>query len=428
MAKSQIPLSKTERNLWNAIVGEALALLKYNAYAAKAMEEGHPEIAQIFQETAGAEKIHGINHLRTAGDVKNTLENLRVVTQGEAREITTRYPRMIREALDEGRQDAARAFTVAMDREKHHLQSFLTATGVLEAKFERILHASKPVKTEEGLVGVVPENQMKPTDDNAELIVDESYQGGHDYDQLAAATFEFPNAVKEVERERLRVAAFGRIKEVVFGAQDGIVSTVALVTAISSSVANNDTVIIAGLAGVLAGMISMATGTYLGSKAEKEVFQAEIENEARELEENPAEEMAELVFLYHKQGMDYHEAKEMAEHIASDRDLWLRTLVEKELGIDPDLTSNPLKDALAMGTTFVFAGFIPIIPYLFTTGFAAMSFSISAALLTLFGLGIVKGRIVQKNPLLQGLGVLLIGVAASALGLLIGEILPLIIG
>ena len=118
----------------------------------------------------------------------------------------------------------------------------------------------------------------------------------------------------------------------------------------------------------------------------------------------------------------------MAEHIASDKDLWLRTLVEKELGIDPNLTSNPLKDALAMGTTFVFAGLIPIIPYLFTTGFAAMSFSISAALLTLFALGIVKGRLVQKNPLLQGLGVLLIGVSASALGFLIGEIVPLIIG
>ena len=428
MAKSPIPLSKTERNLWNAIVSEALALLKYNAYAAKAMEEGHPEIAQIFQETAGAENIHGMNHLRTAGDVKDTLENLRVVAQGEAREITTRYPRMIREALDEGRQDAARAFTVAMDREKHHLQAFLTATGVLEAKFERIRHASRPLKTEEGSVGVAPENQMEPTDDNVGSIVDEPYQGGHDYDQLSAATFEFPNAIKEVERERLRVAAFGRIREVVFGAQDGIISTLALVTAISSSMANNDTVIIAGFAGVLAGMVSMATGTYLGSKAEKEVFQAEIENEARELEENPAEEMAELVFLYHQQGMDYHEAKEMAEHIASDRDLWLRTLVEKELGIDPDLTSNPLKDALAMGTTFVFAGFIPIIPYLFTTGFAAMSFSISAALLTLFGLGIVKGRIVQRNPLLQGLVVLLIGVAASALGFLIGEIVPLVIG
>ena len=428
MAKSSIPMSKTERNLWNAIVGEALALLKYNAYAAKAMEEGHPEIAQIFQETAGAANIHGMNHLRTAGDVKDTLKNLRSVTQGEAREINTRYPRMIREALDEGRRDAARAFTVAMDREKHHLDAFLTAIGDLEAKFKRIEDNTKAVETDEPRVSGQPEIQCGVTENEADSIVDRTYKNENDYDQLSADTFEFPNAIKEVERERLRVAAFGRIREVVFGAQDGIISTVALVTAISSSMASNDTVIIAGLAGVLAGMVSMATGTYLGSKAEKEVFQAEIENEARELEENPAEEMAELVFLYHQQGMNYHEAKEMAEHIASDRDLWLRTLVEKELGIDPNLTSNPLKDALAMGITFVLAGLIPIIPYLFTTGGTAMSFSISAALLTLFGLGILKGRLVQRNPLMQGLAVLGIGVAASALGFVIGEIVPLIIG
>ena len=273
MAKSSIPMSKTERNLWNAIVGEALALLKYNAYAAKAMEEGHPEIAQIFQETAGAENIHGMNHLRTAGDVKDTLKNLRSVTQGEAREINTRYPRMVREALDEGRRDAARAFTVAMDREKHHLDAFLTAIGDLEAKFKRIEDNTKAVETDEPRASGQPEIQCGVTENEADSIVDRTYKNENDYDQLSADTFEFPNAIKEVERERLRVAAFGRIREVVFGAQDGIISTVALVTAISSSMASNDTVIIAGLAGVLAGMVSMATGTYLGSKAEKEVFQ-----------------------------------------------------------------------------------------------------------------------------------------------------------
>ena len=79
MKQGEINLTKTERNLWNAIISEAMALLKYNAYAAKAMEEGHPEIAQIFQETAGAENIHGINHLRTASAIKSTLENLKTV-------------------------------------------------------------------------------------------------------------------------------------------------------------------------------------------------------------------------------------------------------------------------------------------------------------------------------------------------------------
>ncbi len=412
-------MSKTDRNLWNAIIGEAMALLKYNAYAVKALEEGHPEIAQIFQETAGAESIHGMNHLRTAGAVKSSLENLKEVTSGEAKEITSRYPRMIREALDEGRRDAARAFTVAMDRERHHLESFMKATDDLTAKLQRMEDADKPILVPTAV-------QEDPLMESAVRAVDATER--HDAHHIMRAESEFPQAVQEVATERWRVAAFGRIREVVFGAQDGLISTLALVTAVAAAVPDKTTVVIAGLAGALAGMISMGTGTYLGSKAEREVFQAEIEKEAKELEENPAEEMAELVFLYHQQGLSYHEAREMAEHIASDKELWLRTLVEKELGIDPDLATSPVKDALTMGGTFILAAMIPIIPYFFTGGNLAIGVSAGATLATLFALGIGKGRLVQRSPLLQGLEILLIGAAAAGLGWVLGEIVPNLLG
>ncbi len=412
-------MSKTDRNLWNAIIGEAMALLKYNAYAVKALEEGHPEIAQIFQETAGAESIHGMNHLRTAGAVKSSLENLKEVTSGEAKEISSRYPRMIREALDEGRRDAARAFTVAMDRERHHLESFMKATDDLTAKLQRMEDADKPI--------LVPTAVQEDTSvESAVAVVDATER--HDAHHIMRAESEFPQAVQEVATERWRVAAFGRIREVVFGAQDGLISTLALVTAVAAAVPDKSTVVIAGLAGALAGMISMGTGTYLGSKAEREVFQAEIEKEAKELEENPAEEMAELVFLYHQQGLSYHEAREMAEHIASDKELWLRTLVEKELGIDPDLATSPVKDALTMGGTFILAAMIPIIPYFFTGGNLAIGVSAGATLATLFALGMGKGRLVQRSPLLQGLEILLIGAAAAGLGWVLGEIVPNLLG
>ena len=412
-------MSKTDRNLWNAIIGEAMALLKYNAYAVKALEEGHPEIAQIFQETAGAESIHGMNHLRTAGAVKSSLDNLKEVTSGEAKEISSRYPRMIREALDEGRRDAARAFTVAMDRERHHLESFMQATDDLTAKLQRMEDADRPI--------LVPTAVQEDTSvESAVAVVDATER--HDAHHIMRAESEFPQAVQEVATERWRVAAFGRIREVVFGAQDGLISTLALVTAVAAAVPDKSTVVIAGLAGALAGMISMGTGTYLGSKAEREVFQAEIEKEAKELEENPAEEMAELVFLYHQQGLSYHEAREMAEHIASDKELWLRTLVEKELGIDPDLATSPVKDALTMGGTFILAAMIPIIPYFFTGGNLAIGVSAGATLATLFALGMGKGRLVQRSPLLQGLEILLIGAAAAGLGWVLGEIVPNLLG
>ena len=417
-------MSKTDRNLWNAIIGEAMALLKYNAYAVKALEEGHPEIAQIFQETAGAENIHGMNHLRTAGAVKSSLENLREVTSGEAKEISSRYPRMIREALDEGRRDAARAFTVAMDRERHHLEGFMKATDDLIAKLSRMEDADKPI-----LVPTMVQDEGPVESTTATAVTEpEQEEENHDARHILRTESEFPQAVQEVSTERWRVAAFGRIREVVFGAQDGLISTLALVTAVAAAVSDKSTIIIAGLAGALAGMISMGTGTYLGSKAEREVFQAEIEKEAKELEENPAEEMAELVFLYHQQGLSYHEAREMAEHIASDKELWLRTLVEKELGIDPDLTHNPIKDALTMSGAFILAAMVPIVPYFFMGGNVAIGVSAGATLAALFALGMGKGRLVQRSPILQGLEILLIGTAAAGLGWALGEIIPNILG
>ena len=143
MANVKRTLTKTDRNLWNAIVGEAIANLKYNAFAHKALEEGHPEVAQVFQEVAGAEIIHGVNHLRVAGDIRSTAENLRSVVAGEAREAATLYPRMIKDALDEDHLDAAETFTMAMDREQHHIEVFSRALEGLPDSLSELLHRGR---------------------------------------------------------------------------------------------------------------------------------------------------------------------------------------------------------------------------------------------------------------------------------------------
>jgi predicted membrane protein (TIGR00267 family) len=410
MPDTERTLTRTERNLWSAILSEALAHLKYTAYANKALEEGRPEVAQVFQEVAGAETIHGINHLRVAGEVKSSLENLRAVVIGESKEFSTLYPRMIREALDEGRPDAAHTFTLAMDREQHHLESFAKALENLER--EQRAPAAPPAE--------LAERRPEPVDGRSQASQGSPPRG----EEIAPVARTFPRGFQEIEGERRRLAAFGRIREVVFGAQDGLISTVALVTSVAAAVNDTTTVVVAGLAAALAGMLSMATGSYLGSKAQRDVIKAEIEKEAKELEENPGEELAELVFLYHKQGMTYGQAREMAEHIASDKELWVRTMVEKELGISPDMLQNPIKDGLTMGASFILAAIVPIVPYFFLTGTGAIAASVAAALTGLFLLGTGKGRLVQKSPLLQGLEVLFIGAAAAAVGFLLGEGIP----
>ena len=484
-------LTRTERNLWNAIVSEALAYLKYNAYAHKALEEGYPEVAQIFQEVAGAETIHGLNHLRVAGEVGPTLDNLRNVAVSESKEFSYVYPRMISDALQEGRQDAADSFALALERERHHLEVFSRALELLEQRQAQLgiglpdanpaipaagttgagttlvadpgldqgaeAHttpiaptptptpapaptaspAASPTPTASPALPAATAGSTPSTPDGAagtarsagtsgaagagRLAGSVSRPGsGLDLDTYVAATM-------EVDRERFRVANLGRLREVVFGAQDGILSTVALVTSVAVAIGSSSTVLLAGLAAALAGMISMASGAYLGSRAEQDVQRAEILREARELEENPAEELAELVVIFQREGKTYEEANALADEISQDRDLWLRTLVEKELGISPNETTNPIKDALVMGTSFVVASMVPIAPYLFLESRPAIGISVAGSLLGLFILGMGKGRMVGKSPILQGLEILGIGAVSAGIGFALGDVIPRLI-
>ncbi|KKL95271.1 hypothetical protein LCGC14_1856330, partial [marine sediment metagenome] len=127
-------MDRTQRNLWSAFLSEAKTNRLYIAYALKAMDEGHSEVAQVFMEAAGAETIHALNHLKAMGEIKSSLENVSVVTQGEAYEFETMYPRMVDEALREGREDAADSFRQALEGEKRHLANFLKALSELETK------------------------------------------------------------------------------------------------------------------------------------------------------------------------------------------------------------------------------------------------------------------------------------------------------
>ena len=397
-------LTRTDKNLWSAIVSEAMANLTYNAYAHKALEEGMPEVAQVFQEVAGAETIHGLNHLRVAGGVDSTLENLRTVTTGEAKEFSTMYPRMIAEARDEGRDDVAETFALALGREAHHLQMFSNALAALEAKLDA-----------DGASRSVSAGAARDPQPERQIV----FEPGLDT---------FVNAARELDRERWRVASLGRLREVVFGAQDGILSTVALVTSVAVALESQTAVLVAGLAAAAAGTISMATGAFLGSRAELDVQRAEIAKEARELQENPGEEYAELIVAYQREGKTYEEARALADEVSQDEDLWLRTMAEKELGISFEETTSPVKDAGVMGLSFIAAALLPIIPHLFLTGFLAISVSVAAALIGLFALGAIKGRLVSKSPALQGLEILGIGAVSAAIGYALGDFIPRLIG
>ncbi|MFN3975024.1 MAG: VIT1/CCC1 transporter family protein [Dehalococcoidia bacterium] len=391
-------VSRTDLNLWMAFMGEAKANRLYTAYALKALEEGKPEVAQVFLEAAGAETAHAISHLRTLGAIGTTEENLRRVLQDEAREIATMYPRMIREAQEEGRQDAVATFTLAWEREQQHLHIFQEAARRMGLK------DLEPQGPPPALMEVRPWRLALP----ARLL---------------------ERARQEVRGERERIASLTRIREVVFGVQDGLISTVALLAGVFGALTQRHIVIIAGMASALAGTFSMAMGSYLGSKAEKEVLQAEIAREQEEIERSPAEEMAELVELYRAEGLTYEEAVARAQRTAQDKQAWLRTMLDKELGISPEIAqASPFKDALAMGFSYILAAVVPLFPYFFLMGLPALAASLGVTGLALFAIGAGKTRWTRRNPLLSGLEVFLLGTLSGLLGYGLGTVLPGLLG
>lgn len=384
-------MDRTQRNLWSAFLGEAKANRLYVAYAMKALEEGHPEVAQVFMEAAGAETIHALNHLKAMDEVKSSLENLKAVTEGEAYEFETMYPRMIADALKDGHEAAAHSFRQALEGENHHLAIFLKALADLEQKTGRMAP-----RLERPTPAAATPAQPPPT---AEMVA-------------------------ELDTEKGRIAALTRIREVVFGMQDGLLTTATLGAAIAGATESSRTVIIAGLAGALGGMMSMSAGAFLGSRAEREVQESELAREAREIETKPEEELAELIEIYRREGFRYDEAVEMAERLAQDRDLMLRTLAEKELGLSPDVEVSPAKDAAAMGTSYIVGGILPLIPYFILEGVTAVLSSVAVAVSALFAMGAVKAQFTHRNPVLSGLEIMAIGAGVAAAGYGLGLVLP----
>jgi rubrerythrin len=120
-------MSKTEKNLKEAFAGESQANRKYLAFAKQAEKEGYPQVAKLFRAVAEAETVHAHYHLRTLGQIGNTMENLKAAIEGETYEFTEMYPGMIEAANEEGNKPAVRTFTYANDVEKIHAELYQNA-------------------------------------------------------------------------------------------------------------------------------------------------------------------------------------------------------------------------------------------------------------------------------------------------------------
>lgn len=224
--------------------------------------------------------------------------------------------------------------------------------------------------------------------------------------------------------EHARVARRGQIRELVFGAQDGLLSTLALVTGVRGADAVRETVLVAGVAGALAGTISMALGAYVAARSQRAVYEYELSQERQQLETRYHVERIELAEILMNEGLSREAANRAAEAISESPQAMLKTMAEKELGIPFEDPGSPLQDGAVMGTAFVVAAALPILPYAFLGVTAALYVSVAVTLATLFALGVVKASISGDRWWRSGLEIAALAGAAALLAHLVGTVLP----
>ena len=244
----------------------------------------------------------------------------------------------------------------------------------------------------------------------------------------SAADFDAAWLAEHLARERREASVLSEIREAVFGAQDGVTSVLTVVSTVGGATGQTFAVLVAGLAATLAGVFSMAAGEYMSSKSQREIFEAQIATEAREVDERPGEAEAEVAFMLQEEGLAPHVAARVAHDLASSKRALLKTMVEKELGLTVEDDVNALRGALVMGASFGLAALVPILPYLFLPVQLALYLSVGLAALVLFGMGALKSRWTRRHWLISGLEIFALGAVAGVAGYFFGTLLPAALG
>lgn len=220
----------------------------------------------------------------------------------------------------------------------------------------------------------------------------------------------------------------GTARAAVFGISDGLVSNTALVMGFAGGGIGSQTVLFAGIAGLLAGAFSMAAGEYVSVAGQRDLFEKEIAIEAEELRTAPQEEERELELIYRAKGLDADMAKQVAKKIMSDPDVALDTMVREELGLDPDELGSPVKVAASSFASFAVGAIVPVIPYLFLSGTAALALGIVLAVVALLVVGGTVGRISGSGTVKSALRQLAFGGGAAIVTYVIGHFIGVGIG
>ena len=261
-----------------------------------------------------------------------------------------------------------------------------------------------------------PRNSLSIQTDNRIASIDE--RGNH-----AARIPDTPER-RLLERQR-------SIREIVFGAQDGVLTTLGIVTGVNGATADRGTILITGFLSMLVGAISMGVGEYLGGKAEREVFESAIDREQREMIDMPAEEFAEQIAYYKLKGFTDDEANTIVRRLEKNPEIWLHEMVRDEFGIDlREAEAGGLRAPFAMAGSFAIGAALPVLPYAFgsLSLLSAIWIGLGVAIAALFGIGYFAGTLSARRPLVKGLEIVAYGAAVFAIAWLAGHYVPGLFG
>jgi vacuolar iron transporter family protein len=230
-----------------------------------------------------------------------------------------------------------------------------------------------------------------------------------------------------------RAGRTGTLRAAIFGVNDGLVSNLALVMAVTgassqSAVVQNELIVLAGVGGLLAGAFSMGAGEWISMQSQRELFERQIALEREELKIMPEEEEAELASIYERKGLPRADARRVADRLMADPEAALDTKVREELGLDPDELGSPWGAAIGSFLAFSAGAFVPLAPFLMTRGSAATAASLVLAFVALFAVGAGVSLLTGRGTLFSGLRQVAIGAGAAGVTYVVGSFIGVQLG
>ena len=215
----------------------------------------------------------------------------------------------------------------------------------------------------------------------------------------------------------------GNLRAAVLGANDGLVSNLSLVMGVAGGVDDPKFVLLAGIAGLLAGAFSMAAGEYISVRSQRDVYRHQIRRESSRLEDSPEYGIALLERIYRLKGLTADEASEVARRIMADSEVALDTIVREDLGLSPSSLGSPSGAASSSFVAFVLGAIVPVLPYLFDAGPLAFTLSAVLSAVALAGVGAVVASGSGMNAAWGAVRMLAVGGLAAAVTYGIGRLI-----